>query len=238
MGDMTSPASDLVITPSHLEELDFVMEHYGSGPFAFQGIPTPLFAEIIKINYLRKRASKYILKGADNSGFTYDEAYEILNRIQSFYPEQWGQSKPSSKREEWILLAELHYAALVLYCIHSLQSISVLPQIPFLRSTCFSRGQRLQTLLKQAILSPTLKLFILWPLIVLGVEAVNGPISMRAFVREKLPEMSRYTGMLAPLSAKNVLERFWNSGETDWDSCFDRPHAFVMTPAVNVSKLR
>ena len=77
----------------------------------------------------------------------------------------------------------------------------------------------------------------LWPLIVLGVEAVNGSLATRAFVQEKLPEMNRSTGMLAPLTAKGVLQRFWDSGRTDWDSCFDSPYALIMVPAVDASKL-
>lgn len=43
--------------------------------------------------------------------------------------------------------------------------------------------------------------------------------------------------MLAPLTAKNVLERFWDSGKTNWGSCFDRKYALVMEPAVEASNL-
>lgn len=212
-----------------------MIEHYGNGPFAFQGFPTPLFADIIRINCFRQRATKS-LPIIETEDLTY-EAYEILNRIQSFSSEQWAESKLPSRREEWTLLGNIRQAAVALYCIHSLQSISVLPLIPFLRESCFLHSQQLQRLLKTAIPQPSLRLFMLWPLIVLGVEAVNGDSSMQAFVQEKLSELSRYTGMLAPLTAKDILERFWNSGRTDWDSCFERPYAFIMVPAVDVSKL-
>lgn len=212
-----------------------MIEHYGNGSFAFQGFPTPLFAEIIRINYLRLRATK-IIPITEAEDLT-NEAYEILNRIQSFWPEQWAESKPTSRRDEWILLGSVRQAAVALYCIHSLQSISVLPRIPFLRESRYLHSQQLQSLLKRALPLPRLSLFMLWPLIVLGVEAVNGSLAMRVFVQEKLPEMSRSTGMLAPLTAKGVLERFWDSGRTDWDSCFDRPYAFIMVPAVDASKL-
>lgn len=234
MGDMMSPATDLSVAPSHLEELDSLMEQYGNVAFAFQGFPVPVFAEIIKINYLRMRAAKQMPTGAVD--FTH-EAYETLNRIQQFSPEQWAESKPSAKREDWVLLGKIHQAALALYCINSLQSLSVLPQIPFLRSCRTSHSQQLQTLLEQGLPVPSINLFMLWPLIVLGVEAVTGGVALRAFVQEQLPDMSRRTGMLAPLTAKNVLQRFWDSRETGWDSCFDRPCAFVMDPAVNVGKL-
>lgn len=234
MGDTSSPASDLALAPAHLEELDFVIEHYGNRLFAFQGLPTSLFAEIIKINHLRMRVAKHIPVGEED--LTY-EAYEILNRIESFSPEQWTESKPSSKREEWMLLGKVHRAAVALYCIHSLQSVLVLPHIPLYREICGAHGRNLHNLLKQAMSSQSTKLFMLWPLIMLGVEAVKGGVAMRSFVQWQLPELSRGTGMLAPLTAKDVLKRFWDSGETDWDSCFDRPYAFMMEPAVEVSKL-
>ena len=221
------------MAPSHLEELDLVMEHYGGGLFAFQGFPAPLFAEIIKINYLRMRAAKHMPTGTEE--LTHG-AYETLYRIQQFSPEQWAEPKPSSKRE-WMLLGKIYQAAVALYCVHSLQSLSVLPQIPFLRGCCISYSQQLQTLLGQAMPFPMINSFMLWPLIILGVEAVNGSVAMRAFVQGQLPAMSRNTGMLAPLTAKKVLERFWDSGKADWDSCFDKPYAFVMDPAVDVSKL-
>lgn len=242
MGDMMSPATDFSMAPSQLEELDTLMEQYGNMPFAFQGFPVPVFAEIIKINYLRMRAAKQMPTGTMD--FTH-EAFEILNRIQQFSPGQWAESKPSAKRDDWVLLGKIHQTALALYCINSLQSLSVLPQIPSLRGCRVSQSQQLQTLLERglpvpSINKPSINLFMPWPLIVLGVEAVNGGVAMRAFVQEQLPDMSRRTGMLAPLTAKNVLQGFWDSGETSetgWDSCFDRPYAFVMDPAVNVSKL-
>ena len=68
-------------------------------------------------------------------------------------------------------------------------------------------------------------------------ECCHGPADMRGFVRFQLPEISKYTGMLAPLTAKNVLERFWDSGYTTWDQCFDKPYAFIMQPSVERSKV-
>lgn len=234
MGNTSSPASDLALTPVHLEELGFVIEQYGNRLFAFQGLPTPLFSEIIKINYVRMRAAKSMSVVTDDLIY---EAYEILHRIESFSPEQWTESKPSSKSEEWLLLGKVHRAAVALFCIHSLQSVSVLSHIPLHREICGAHGWNLHILLKQAVSSPSTKRFMLWPLVVLGVEAVNGAVALRSFVQWQLPELCRDTGMLAPLIARDILEKFWNSGETDWDSCFDRPYAFMMEPAVEVSKL-
>ncbi|GES66689.1 hypothetical protein ATEIFO6365_0015023200 [Aspergillus terreus] len=232
IGDTSSPASDVAMTTLQLET-DFILEQFGRGLFAFQMCPTPLFAEIIKINHLRGRASKQ--DPAELNGLTH-EASNILLRIHAFSSEQWTMSKPSSK-EDWILVGNVYQAAVALYCILSLQSLSVLPRTPLLRARHTSHGQLLQALLNEALSSPRIKRFVLWPLVVLGVQAVNGGAGMRAFVRQQLPEMSRHIGSYVPLSAKDVLEKFWASGETRWDACFDRPYTLATQIAVDLSGL-
>lgn len=233
IGDTTTPASELFMSTQLLEEADFILEQFGSGVFAFLMCPKSLFAEVIKINHLRVRASKQDPAELENLA---QEAYQILQRIQFFSSEQWAESKPSSKGD-WILVGNLFQAAVMIYCILSLQSLSVLPLTPQLRASCTSNSQLLQILLKDALSSPRTKRFLVWPLVVLGVEAVNGSALMRNFVREQLSELSCYIGSHAPLTAKDVLERFWASGKTDWDACFDRPYMFPMQIAVDISKL-
>lgn len=217
----------------HHDELDFILERYGGGVFAFYMWPPPLFAEIIKINHLRMRTARHepTTKVEDAS----QEAYGILSRIQEFCPERWAEPKPSSK-EDWMLLGNTYRAAVALYCISSLQSLSVLPLDSSLRALRTTLGQHLQLLLNEALSSPRIKMFMLWPLFVLGMEAVNGGAAMRAFVEKQLPEMSRHAGTYVPLTAKGVLERFWASGGTRWDACFDRPYAFVAQIAVDLSR--
>lgn len=60
---------------------------------------------------------------------------------------------------------------------------------------------------------------------------------MRAFVSEKLLELSYHVGSNVPMVAKAVLERLWVSGETRWDACFKRPYAFVTQLAVDMSQV-
>ncbi|KAF7597033.1 hypothetical protein BBP40_010507 [Aspergillus hancockii] len=223
--------TDLTMTISLLEELNFVLEHYGCMTFAFQMCPIPLFTEIIKINLLHVRASKQEPTGAENLTW---EAYGILSRIHSFSPARWAEPKPSSK-EDRILLGNVYQAAVALYYIPSLQSLSVLPLNPLLRASCTAHGQLLQVLLNQALSSPRNKGCILWPLVVLGMETVNGNVVMRTFAQEPLPEISRYMGTHVPLTLKGVLERFWASGETHWDACLDIPYSFITQIAVDSS---
>ncbi|KAB8226312.1 C6 zinc finger domain-containing protein [Aspergillus novoparasiticus] len=233
MGDTSSPVPDLTMATSQLEELDFMIEQYGGRPFAFATYPTALFAEIIKINYLRVGASKSDRTAA--SVFTND-AYEILNRIHSFSPEQWAEPKLTA-HAEWVLLGNIHQAAVALYCILSLQSLAILPRSSFLQQHCIAHAQLLQRLLSQALTFHRVERFIIWDIVVLGVAAVNDA-GIRAFIREQLPELSHSTGTYAPLMAKAVLERFWASGKTHWDACFDQPYTFSMNMSVDVSGLR
>jgi hypothetical protein len=220
------------MTDSQLCSLEFLMRQYGAAVSPFQVCPLPLFAEIIKINHLRMQATRYNV-GAKNHS---QEAYEILERVHGFSPEQWAKSK-SSSQEDWMLVGKVHQAAVALYCVLSLQSLSVLPSNPALRSRCITHGQLLQMLLNDGLSSPKLKRFMIWPLVLLGVEAVHGGAAMRVFVAKKLPELSRDVGTYVPLTAKRVLEQFWNSGETSWDACFDKPYAFTTQFAVDTSRL-
>ncbi|KAI0010167.1 putative C6 finger domain protein [Xylariaceae sp. FL0662B] len=184
IGNTTSPASDLFMTGSHLDELDFILEQSGGERFPFQLCPPLLFAQIIRINHLRMRATKREHARAKELP---QEAYEILSRIRGFSPEQWAESKPSAK-EDWVLLGRIYQAAVALYCISSLQSLSVLPVASSLRTNCATHGERLQVLLNDALSSPRIKRFMIWPVVILGMEAVNGDAAMRAFVEKQLPE--------------------------------------------------
>ena len=195
--------------------------------------PPALFAEIIKINHLRMQATRHDPSTTEKCA---QEAYSIAARVHDFSPERWAQPKPSSNKD-WMRLGNIYQAAVGLYCILSLQSLSVLPRSLSLRTQCARHAQILQVLVKQALSSPKTKRFMIWPLVVLGVEAVHGDSALRTSVGQQLVELSRYAGTYVPLLAKSVLERFWVSGETAWDSCFDRPYAFTTQIAVDMSAI-
>lgn len=229
LGNTTSPASDL--TPcSHLYELDSIIREYADTTFGFQMCPTALFGEIVEINRLRAQAAKHEATEADALSL---EAYTILERIHNFSSEHWASSKPASK-EDWILIGNIYQAAVAIYCISSLQSLLVLPLTYQLRARCAAHGEILHNLLNEALVSPKIKRFMLWPLVVLGAEATNAGAEMRSFVANQLPGMGSHTGSYVPHTAKMLLERFWASGETNWDACFDRPYVFATQIGVDL----
>ncbi|KAK0731899.1 putative C6 finger domain protein [Lasiosphaeris hirsuta] len=233
IGNTTCPASDLVMADLHLADLDIILNHYSGEFLPFQMCPPPLFGDIIRINHLRMRARAF--EATEARGLS-QEALEVLERIRDYSPREWAESKVWST-EDWLLVGEIYRATTALYCILSLQSVSLLPQSPSLSAQCTRYGQDLYTLLSQGLPSPKTKRFMIWPLVVLGVEAVRGGATVRAFVARELPEIGRHVGTHVPLTAKRVLQRFWTSDATSWDACFDRPFAFATQISVDVSEI-
>ncbi|KAK0643770.1 C6 zinc finger domain-containing protein [Cercophora newfieldiana] len=232
MGDTTSPASDLSIACWRPDELNFVVESYSAEANLCQTCPPPLFVELIRINALRTQAAR------QEEGDSYElakEAYEILARVDSFCLQQWVNSKPSSSKNDWLLLGTIHQIAVALYCIRSLQSVSVLPNSGALGGSSTMLGARLHSLLLRAVPSPRTRPSVLWPLVVLGVEAFDGGFAMRGFVEDSLSEMSYHIGSHAPNVASAVLKAFWEGDDWRWDACFSRPNIFLARTAVDTS---
>ncbi|KAH9875841.1 Phomenoic acid biosynthesis cluster-specific transcriptional regulator [Plenodomus lingam] len=230
----TCPASYLNLsTISHFEASDFMQEHYSFASTPTQMFPPQLLAEVSKINYLRLQAKS---KKEYRDEHLSKDAYNILESIEAFSPEESAQSKFSSK-EDWMRIGTVYRSATALYCILSLQSVSVLPEDSALRTRCVIHGQVLLRHLPESLSSARTKRFMLWPLVLLGVEAVHSDMATRAFVSKQLPELSRSVGTSIPLTAQSVLESFWASGLKLWDACFDRPYPFTMQIAVDVSQV-
>jgi hypothetical protein len=233
MANTTTPSPELITASSHVKELDLMLDQYGHNIFAFQLCPRCLLGEIIRINHLRMMSASGINDAQDHAS----EALEILGRIEDFSSSTWAAPKPSST-EVWFLVGNIYQTAVILYCISSLQSVSIIPHNTTFRNRCAAHGKSLHMLLAEGLRHASVKRFLLWPLVVLGVEAIHGGQSMRCFVRKQLPELSRFAGVYAPIAAMRVLERFWASGKTGWDACFDRPYAFSMHPAIDISRIQ
>lgn len=231
IGNTTSPATDLIMTGPLINSINLVRKEYGNVVFGFQGCPLDLFVELVRINHLRFCATKPNIISVDECS---SKAFRILDRVTNFSPDAWAKAKPS-RNEDWMHLGYVYQAAVLLYAILSLQSLSILPRKDYLSDICVKNSLFLHELLERAIKSPRIKRFLLWPLLVLGVEAVNRDQLMRSFVRQNLKDLSNYVGFHVPLRAKIVLERFWASNETSWEMCFNEPRAFAMHIAIDIS---
>jgi hypothetical protein len=192
--------------------------------------PPPFVNNIVQINHLRWLATS--TKPSQTRDLT-RQAYEILNSVDNFPTREWAKSKNESL-ENWTAIANAFRAAVAIYCISSLQSVSLLPDSRSLRLRSAAHGQDLYLVLSDALVSPVLDRAMLWPLALLGMEAVHGSAIVRDFVTGQLSKLSRKFGTSVPLTTKLVLENFWNSGETRWDACFDKSYIFASQIAVDV----
>ncbi|OAR03058.1 hypothetical protein LLEC1_05046, partial [Akanthomyces lecanii] len=229
----TAPATDLLMTESHASDLRALTRHFDPRTFLFSACPVCLFSEIVSINHLRRQATRPGVLSAER---LHDEAVALLRSINRFRPLEWSASKPAC-RPDWELLGAVYHSAAILYCVSSMQSLSVLAPTIALTTDVDVITVRLQAHLKLAVLSPRLNRFVFWPLMVLGVQAARGSNATRIFVAEEMSRMSFRTGTCVPSLARTVLERFWASGETHWDACFDQPYVFTTQIAVDTSRV-
>lgn len=211
----------------HVQEMQFITERQSQGPTPFQLCPPALFGAIITINAQRTRTSA-------EQHDAIREAFTVLQRIHEFSPGFWARSKPMGQ-EHWEFVGRTYQAAVALYLILSLQSVFILPQDTTLWEQRAAYAQGLHTLLVGSLSNPRIKRFMLWPLVVLGVQAASGLPATRLFVADQLVELSYHVGSYSPIEAKLVLEMFWASGDTRWDSCFDKPYAFITQSAVDLA---
>ncbi|OHX00372.1 C6 zinc finger domain-containing protein [Colletotrichum incanum] len=234
IGNTTCPATELAMTKLQVDVLGLLQDQYAGAVSPFQLCPLAIFAEIIRINHLRACATSF---KAGKTDYLTKRAYDILQRVESFSPEEWAKSKPASEND-WTLAGRVYQASVAVYCILSLQSLSIFPETPALRNQCFVNGKLLHDLLRKGFSSCTVKRFLVWSLVILGVEAVHdGNTVTRKFVSQQLQKLSHDLGTQVPLTAKIVLQSFWRSGETRWDLCFDKSYAFTTQVAVDTSQL-
>lgn len=230
LGDTTVPGSHILLTASHIRDLHYIINQYGHADFAFGAFSTALFSALIQINHLRLRASR---AGPTRTQTLTQEAFAVLQHIIDFSPETWASSK-SCSRTDWLILGKVYRAAVVLYCICSLQSLGVLPESPSLMATRETHRQVLHALLSERMKHARFTLFVFWPTLVLGAE--GGP-QRRGFVHQQMDRVSFHMGTSMPLVAKAVLDDFWASGKTGWEDCFDREYGFLAALTVERSKV-
>lgn len=212
----------MIITPSLPQFLAEVTELYDQ-VFPHCLCPRPLYLEIIRINYLRHSASTTASQAGESVAELCYEANQLLSRIAAFSPKDWAQ--PGRYNAEWRLIGSIYQSAIAIYCISSLQSLSILPATPHLLASLASHGDNLISDLKTAVASKRLRRLMGWPLVVAGVEAVYRGEATRRWLEEALSELSRANGTSSFLKARAVLRRYWAREVAGWEECFCQPFA-------------
>ncbi|KJK64094.1 specific transcription factor domain protein [Aspergillus parasiticus SU-1] len=221
MANTTTPPSQHIPTTSQLDLITITTELYGDGIYPILLCPPYLFVDVIKINNLRFQTTS-----APVTETTRATAHEILEHIEAFSPEDWTGTNPDA-REDWLLLGRMYRSSVALYCISSLQSLSIIPSSKHYTAMRTVHGNHLYSLLPKITRRTRIRHFTIWPLVVAGMQAVDASPNVRGIVDEQLSELSKIMGCPTPMLASAVFRRFWTSGQTGWDECFDKAYVFV-----------
>lgn len=194
----------------------------GAIPAAYLLYPAPLVLIIVHISRLR------CLVPRDTSGSEPDPPTPdaLLQGILDFSPTEWADTIGSGS-PVLVPLGLIFQSSVALYCILSLQSSSHFDSSPEMEGQKKMHYERLLSLLRTSINSPQIGKLIFWPFSVAGVAAARGRTEDRAFICEQLVNLGQTLGLATPVVLKGVLLKFWRSGSTRWDDCFEEPHYFA-----------
>lgn len=225
MANTCSPSWDQIdISANSGQTIDDIANFY-SLMFPYTLCPPVLFLDLLRINELRLKVSTAMMLCEINEDHTL-QAHDLLARIEAFVPEDWAQ--PQTYYDEWVLIGIMYQAAVAVHCTMAFQSLTVLPNTLEMNSMRSIHGDHLLSSLRKGLKSPRLTRFILWPLVVAGVEAAYRGEGTRNFIESALTDLAGTLGSSSPLKARAVLRRYWQKEEPGWDECFDRPYVFVV----------
>jgi hypothetical protein len=224
-GNTCSPSWDQIsLSETPQQNLDDISKLYNL-IFPYSLCPPTLFFSTIQISQLRASASTVLFSGTMDPAHSL-EAQDLLTEIESFIPEDWAQ--PGEHYEEWLQVGTIYQSAVALYCTMAFQSLTILPSTLEMNAMRCIHGDRLLANLRIAMETPRLVKFMMWPMVVAGVEAGYRGEATQYWIAKQLSELSRLLGTSSPLKAEAVLRRYWQKEEKGWDECFDRPYVFVV----------
>lgn len=200
--------------------------------------PTEIFAHIVTINRLRSQA-------LSNDGICSPGKGEelvvasltpltVLKQIEEFSVSGWAYTKDPLHPDDWVLMGRIFQSATALFCLLSLdhaihnETDQVMAADDVIAFMTQNHTNSLLGLLKEGAAKPMVRKSLVWPIVVAGVAAAREGPETRLFISQTLRATSREHGSSLPLVAKGVLEKFWMSGKTRWDDCFDVPCCFVV----------
>jgi hypothetical protein len=240
----TSPPDELLQSLPGLSEISTVLRIYESYVFPSFPCPPSLLEVLIRVNKLRERQHFHNAARADvawrtgRSGHdpqytstevqdTMKEANVLLGEALGFDGEQWAIESDAGRgrQDDWSRFARLYQAAMLVFTLLALdmcdreseQMALVHESANVLRKECQDAVES----------SNPLRMFLCWPTIVLGVAAAQLD-DHREVVSRFLVRMGSEHGVVSPVLAHEVLQRFWSSGKTRWNDCFDQPYVFFI----------
>ncbi|KAM0261515.1 hypothetical protein ACHAQJ_002198 [Trichoderma viride] len=216
-------------SPSHAQmvdacnfDVDDVMTLYGIGSSPLFYCPAPLFREIFLINRLR-------LEAAVSGGLSEPSLCHVLERIDTYPIPVMTECLDKKKAKDLRLVSLLFKSAVAVFGALTLPCTS--------QCSCHKSCAELDKIHRAHLLhlldtsSEFLPLLdhILWPVIVAGAAVATETVEDQMLVEMYLLNSVRdpYTGGCTS-AALATMRRFWASGKTKWDECFDKPHAWMI----------
>jgi hypothetical protein len=203
-------------------------------------IPEDIVRAIAAINISRAARELSDVQYMREQGRTERPTHAILNSLRVFDPTDWALHRPrltSSEATSWALLATCFQAAAVLYFTQTSSKDTYKDDADLFYSRLTKSVRELYELRQQG---GTLYKYILWPMVVCGVEAVlRSDGQQTRSLCELLQQTTMDLGTMSMREASQFLERLWIDGterepassnqlHMDWDTIFDRAPLFLM----------
>ncbi|KAL7806808.1 hypothetical protein V8C44DRAFT_367708 [Trichoderma aethiopicum] len=230
-------------SPSHAQlvdacnfDVDDVMALYeiGSSPLFY--CPAPLFREIFLINRLRLEGASAALSSSSSSDplseHSNSSSCHVLERIDAYSVPPIPQTPgiDNQKAQNLLFVSLLFKSAVAVFASLTLPCTSRCcpSHKPCAQVHEAHRANLFHLLDTTSEFLPLLD-HILWPVVVAGTAAATGSVEDRMLVEMYLLNGARdpFTGGCTG-SALATMRRFWGSGRTRWDECFDQPHAWMI----------
>ncbi|KAK5989039.1 Phomenoic acid biosynthesis cluster-specific transcriptional regulator-like protein [Cladobotryum mycophilum] len=224
----TSPSHDQITEISNFNLID-LQTFLNVDTFPIFLSPPYLLLDVVRINRLRSELATTSESESWRPGLC--KTCEIMRHIDAFMPEDWVKSHGLPLEREHILLSKLFQCAVALFatlstpCAYGASDPNSICHIlmPSYRIRLFQ--------FVGEIPEAGLNIFdAFWPVLVAGVAATgtNSTHGREAVERLMLKGVQDpFTGTV-PKVAYSLLQRFWESGKTGWDDCFDKPYYLAL----------
>ncbi|KAK5988068.1 Phomenoic acid biosynthesis cluster-specific transcriptional regulator-like protein [Cladobotryum mycophilum] len=215
----TSPSHDLIAEASRVDLNDAYLIYRVQIHLMFY-CPPALFLDIIRISRLRLELATNDSSCSDGEPSSF---CHLLGSIDSYSMHTMLMCWPRTD-DLFFTIAQIFRSAVAVYgnltvpCIYSACDCQKLRE--FHRDNLFH-------LIRTVVNYPVHAVSIFWPLVVAGVAARTG--DERGLIGEHILSIVHgiYNHGTGPIVALAVLRKFWESGKTEWDECFDRPYSIM-----------
>lgn len=203
-------------------------------------IPEPIVRTTATINMLRAAQKDVDVHFEQEREANASSVDAVLNTLKDFDPTDWALHRPrhtSSQATSWALLAICFQAASVFYLVRTSDTATCGSDAELFYSQLKSSIRELYELRKNG---GVLYKYILWPMVVCGVEAVfRQDDEQLQYLSKVLEETTIDLGTLSMREASQFLNKLWidstkiqvdrtNPLRMDWDTIFDRAPLFLM----------